>query len=328
VAKKRRMGTFGSIAAGGRLAATTFFFALPFILLFGVVSGVVGYQATRIYDQFKTMDSVENWMTGFVILSIVLTLYSLLQLRIRKSASRTSWLPSLFLIPSLLMAGALAAINYGIDAQGGIAPLFITMPWYAVNVIIHTFVGGWLAVIVVKLADSAHRGEAMNLGDAVTTATTRILDIAGAHGAKVQAVFVGMQVLIPGIFYALQYAFVDHVAVLTPEEAALKRSGELTWGVRGRLFRVLTLWFISAQAAGFGIIYAMEGQEALKASLLDLRAVGLSTNVAVETVWALLSWLCLMVFQAVYYERMDRMERIAAAKAKKKGVISETLPDA
>ncbi|MEZ4238659.1 MAG: hypothetical protein R3F59_21405 [Myxococcota bacterium] len=61
-----------------------------------------------------------------------------------------------------------------------------------------------------------------------------------------------MQLLLPGIFYALQLAFTDMIAVLDPERAALSRSGGLTAGMRGRLFRMMAGWWILGMVLTLG----------------------------------------------------------------------------
>jgi hypothetical protein len=89
-------------------------------------------------------------------------------------------------------------------------------------------------------------------------ARSRWIEVAGPHGARVQAVSVGMQLVLPGIFYALQLAFTDMIAVLHPERPALRRSGQLTTGMRGRLFRMMFGWWLAGMVLSVGTTFTIE----------------------------------------------------------------------
>jgi hypothetical protein len=70
----------------------------------------------------------------------------------------------------------------------------------------------------------------------------------------------GLIVIVPGILFGLQYAFVDAIATLDQvEKDPLARSRKLTSGRRGTLFRtfaVFLVWWIPFQLAG---VYYLQG---------------------------------------------------------------------
>ncbi|MBT3221295.1 MAG: hypothetical protein HN348_19610, partial [Proteobacteria bacterium] len=203
-------------------------------------------------------------------------------------------------------------------AYAGLELFFLTLPWQAWNLVLQCVGGSWLAIVVLRLAIDAHEGRPLAFGATLKESVVRLADVAGAHGAKVHAIVVGMQVLIPGIFYALQLAFVDMIAVLEPERPALQRSGALTYGIRGRLFRMLTLWVIVSAALQIGAGVLMEDSDVLMASLLDIRELGYWTLVVQDTIWTFTTWILTLSLLALYLERSKRIAAIEKARAKAK----------
>ena len=128
------------------------------------------------------------------------------------------------------------------------------------------------------------------------------------------AVTIGMQVLIPGVYYAIQYAFVDMVVVLDPDRRALRRSADLTWGHRARLFQLFLVWFLVNFAMYVGIALALEPVEDLYAVMLDPRVFELSTMIVLDLVFVLTSWVLTLALLLMYQERIARE---AASKEKR-----------
>jgi len=115
-----------------------------------------------------------------------------------------------------------------------------------------------------------------------------------------------MQVLVPGIFYALQLAFTDMVAVLYPDRAALRGSGELTWGIRGRLFKVFAIWLFLSFALSIGVGMLVETPEVMQEAFLDLRAMSMTGVIIQEIIWVCTTWLLELALLAIFWERVER----------------------
>ena len=326
-ARQRRLGVFGAYARGLKLAGGTFFFVIPWLLIYAFVSGSGSYLSGKLYGVLvppelglATADEIDahlEWLStlggGLIFLVGALCLYTIFQLFRRQRASRASWLPSLFLLPLALLSGLVYGIQSG--AYAGLELFFLTLPWQAWNIVLQCVAGSWLAIIVFRLGIQVHEGRPMALGDVLKESVLRLADVAGAHGAKVHAVIVGMQVLIPGIFYALQLAFVDMIAILEPDRPALRRSGELTYGIRGRLFRMFVLWVLVSTVLQIGAGAMMEDAEVLMASLLDIRELGYWTLVVQDTIWTLTTWVLSLSLLALYLERAERIAAVEKARA-------------
>ncbi len=128
--------------------------------------------------------------------------------------------------------------------------------------------GAALMVAWVTLVQQLEEGQGVDAAAVVRRILSRTADVSAPYGAKTHAVIIGMQVVIPGIFYALQMAFVGIGAVLEPDRPALARSARLTYGIRSRVLKALLLPFVLSMAAGFGAIYAIEGGDMLMQALL------------------------------------------------------------
>ena len=254
-----------------------------------------------------------EWMTGQsdealnsiaqVVLAVggLLSLYAVIQFMKRHTATRQSWFPALFALPALVTAGGLMLAG---SPQGrSLGPAMIQMlliPW---TLILYSIGGAACAIAWVRAGDLASKGEPIDNGAVLGEVGSRLVEISGPHGARQHAVSIGLQVLVPGIFYALQLAFVDMVAVLDPERPALKRSGDLTWGMRGRLFRVYAIWFVVMAVLVAGLQVALDGSAAVTMAFVDPRELAVHTYFLSELVIAVTSWVLTLAFLVLYQER-------------------------
>ena len=230
----------GALIGGLRAIGRVWYVAVPVAVVAAVVfNGIDHFVATR-YQPIREMGSDDHgtWLQGLGILCLLLLGYTVIQFVKRKRASRASWFPSLFLLPSLLVLGGMAvAKGPDVDAVLVMA-LFAnawTLVWYCVG-------ESLLAGVWVTAAGHYARDEKPSAG-ALFAPASRLLDIAGPHGAMVHAIQLGAQVIVPGIYYAIQFAFVDSSVILHPEKPALRSSTVLTRGIRRRLFKVFWLGF-------------------------------------------------------------------------------------
>ncbi len=95
------------------------------------------------------------------------------------------------------------------------------------------------------------RNEPGSLYAAINYALNRLPRVLPAHAKAYGLIWLGNIVVIPGIWFSLQFAFVDAIATLDDrEQEPLPRSQRLTHGRRGKIFRTFALflpWIISYQ---------------------------------------------------------------------------------
>lgn len=311
-------GSIGALAALGRglgLVGATLPLGLPLVLIYAVLSTLGARWALGRLDwalalgpgNLGGLTSALGVFTGF------LALYTLLQTFKLRRASRVSWAPSLLLAPALLALGGLTLVDRGMGSELG--PAVLTLFLIAWNLAFASFAGAALAVAHVLLGDAALRGETLGARELLGQVGRRTLDVSAPHGARVHAVSIGIQLLVPGVFYALQLAFTDLIAVLEPNQRALSRSSQLTRGMRMRLFKVFLVWALVSAGLTFAVAYVLQPAE-FAASFFDPRVLTTPTYLMQEIVWALTSWVLQMALLVLYVERVAREDaRKAAAPA-------------
>lgn len=125
-----------------------------------------------------------------------------------------------------------------------------------------------LGVLLVPLVDAitiyvwreADRGRSPSLYDATNWGIKRYGRMFKPHMVSYLAIAVGMQVVIPGVLYGLQYAFVDAIAA-TDDNAKqpLARSQKLTQGRRSRIARAWLPYAVWYPAYYFYFGFKAEG---------------------------------------------------------------------
>lgn len=237
----------------------------------------------------------------------VLGLYTLLQFRSRERKTRVSWMPSLFFVPMALFALGVQLI----ETQTG--PLILGALFGGWNLIWASIGGASVAIGWILFAQAKLKNETPSLPNLLSEVARRTPDVAVVHGAKVHAVTIGMQVIIPGIHYALQLAFVNAIAVLEPNQPALKRSAELTGGIRRRIFKVLFLGLVLALSFQIGFAWWLDGLQALQGALFDPTALSTTTNLLSEFT-AIMVWGIVEIgLLQMYLERQELRAQKATA---------------
>ncbi|MDP2315999.1 MAG: hypothetical protein Q8P41_24090 [Pseudomonadota bacterium] len=116
-------------------------------------------------------------------------------------------------------------------------------------------VGSWAAPATLYLWVQHEKKRPTTLYEAVNFGLNRFPRVIKAHARALFIVQLGIIVIVPGILFGLQYAFVDAIATLdTQERDPLARSRKLTAGRRGTLFRtfaVFLVWWAPTQLGGF-----------------------------------------------------------------------------
>ncbi len=130
-------------------------------------------------------------------------------------------------------------------------------------------VGSWAAPAQIYLWVQREKGKAASLYDAVNYGLNRLHRVWKAHFSAYAIIAAGNIVIVPGVLFGLQFAFVDAIATLDAEEKSpLARSRRLTSGRRGTIFRtmcVFLVWWIPNQlllfylAQSSNLVYAAMG---------------------------------------------------------------------
>jgi hypothetical protein len=214
-----------------------------------------------------------------------------------------------------LLSGWLPAHGVIIDPQqSAIVAIYASeLPVQIWSAVVGAFV--WPAMIQVYLRDDA--GQEVSLGDALAFGAARWRQLIVPYALSKAIIWVGLLVVIPGILYGLQYAFVEPVATLeNGVKHPLARSRRLTRPVRGRIFRIFLLfipwwgWYLTI------------GQ----LQLLDKSAWISGAASAVNTLVYFAIGLCLL---QLYFRRKSEWDEAQArrkAEGAKKTVSEEAMP--
>ena len=298
------------------LLARTAGVGLPLLVAYAVISGVVGRWVVWQLATLEAMsaDAQDSLATGLWAALAFVGLYSLIQLTKTRTASRVSWIPSLFFVPLLIVALVVTFVEQSKLGMGLALMVFLQQAWAIWWL---TFGGAATAVGWVRAADEVASGRELSAGDVFAEVGRRTLEVSGPHGARVQGVAIGMQVLVPGILYWLQLAFTDMIAVLHPEKAALGESGKLTYGMRTRLFKVFLATSVVGLGGSAGIAVAM-GQPMADAGmsllgLSDPREPTMQQVICQELWFGLQAWWVTVALLLLYRDRLARQASRAAA---------------
>ena len=153
----------------------------------------------------------------------------------------------------ILAPGAMGST--GVD-QGDL--LAIMLGWWGVIIVVEILLGPIAAAMSIYTARTHSHGGKASLSQALNFGLARYSRVFKWHAAAWMTIQVGMIVLVPGILFLLQYAFVDSVLCLEDEDWPLERSSKLTKGRRGRIFALAFLWLAINQVIGFAELAALQ----------------------------------------------------------------------
>ena len=307
---ENEMSGFDALALGFRSMLSSAAVGLSVCLVASV--GVVAATEALI-DQLlpvladPTRNQVISQATVFA--AVLLFGYLVLQIVNRSTATRKSWFPTLFLPSLLLLALAPALVSRGAEEFQLVVLLAMSfrLAWGMV-------IGAFAVLVFVLLTENRRTGD--DDSPVLSTAASRLMDFAPAYGAKTLVVFLGMQIIVPGIYYALQFAFVEMVAVARPETASLRRSRLLTRGIRIKLFRVFWVWALVATLGGLIVGSFFDTPEALMTFqiLPDPRVVSFQTRVATDLSFALATWWVTAAMVWLYHDREAAIVKLREAR--------------
>jgi hypothetical protein len=154
-----------------------------------------------------------------------------------------------------IVAPAAMASPTGVNQNDIIALMF---GWWGVILVVEIVLGPIVAAMAIYTARTHSHGGKASLYKAANFAMARYGRIVKWHAAAWMTIQVGMIVLVPGILFLLQYAFVDSILCLEDEKWPLERSSKLTKGRRGRIFALVFLWLVVNQVVGFAELAAIQ----------------------------------------------------------------------
>jgi hypothetical protein len=198
-------------------------------------------------------------LVGLTGLFLLVTLIQFVKPKTR----RTAWWPALMILPTGFLAGAASLGGSTLDlanVQGPLQGNAQFVPYILgsnATVLYHQLlVGPAVALMWTALAHADHLGKPG--ADVIATVKSRWFDVLVPHGASLLIIALGLQIIVPGVVYMLHFAFVLPVALLEPDQPALRRSTDLTRPIRRRIFKVFLLGFL-AEVVLFAIaVLAME----------------------------------------------------------------------
>ncbi len=324
-----QLTAIGALGAAVPLMARTAAVGLPLALGYAVVQSFVGRWVVNQLSALEAMDraSLATLSTTLTGIAAFLAVYGAIQLSKSATASRVSWLPVLFLAPTIIVALVVRFIDQSKMGMGLAFMVFLMQAWS----LVWASFGGAAAVIGwLRSADAVAEGGRASFGQVLDEIRRRTLEVAGPHGTRVQAVAIGMQVVIPGIFYWLQLAFTDMIAVLHPDEPALAGSGRLTWGMRGRLFKLFLVSAIVGMAGAYaiGVVMGQSSESAGMAllGLADPREPTMGQILAQEAWFAVQAWWQTVALLLLYRERRERRARREAPLAASEAASNPYAP--
>ena len=280
---------------------------VPAILVGGLFSGAVDTLAQQFLawaaaTSVAAREPFRQTLWGF---SGVLGIYGLLQLAKRHSASRGSWIPVLLLLPT-----ALLALTLQLQGSKDLGMVVVSLPYQALDLLWGCFVGGSLAVVWSIAADRVERGEPVTWPSVLDAWRQRGIGVIAVHGGVYHFVFVGLQVLVPGIHYALFYSFSDFHALFEPEKPALVRSGQTFHGLRKTVFKAHYLGILVYAAVAIIGWSFLSDPSKIMASMFDPGEVPTSLNYLLGIAWVLAVALIKLTLYALWRDRM-RSEAVA-----------------
>ncbi len=315
-----QLGPVAALQRAVPLLLRTLPVVLPVLLVYAAVGAGIGSRVISFSESIPTMDPGTRtlWSQIFAVAAGAFGLYTAIQFGKRKTATRTSWIPSLLFVPCLLVAGALSFLTPDMEASFKLVLLsFLFLAW---GILWASFAGAGLAVVVTLAVERARKGEPLDGSGILAQVGPRMVDVAGPHGTRVQAVTIGMQVLIPGIFYLLQLAFTDVIAVLEPDSAALQKSAKLTWGMRQRLFKMYLLMVLvfTGLHVAFLLGCGVEGANVLAFYIGDPREIGFPLLAGGEIIWGVYTCWVQAALLLLYHDRVRYLEERRAERRAKR----------
>jgi hypothetical protein len=230
----------------------------------------------------------------------LLALYTALQASKAGRVTRASWLPSLLLLPLAALLGALMFAPASGQGAGAVLLMLVEIAWMLGA---GSLAGGLAAAVWIVAGVRAHEGRSTSVGDVLADTARHAADVVVAWGTRNQIVQVGIQVVVPGVWYAISFAFSDLVVVVHPERPMLGGSTELTRGIRSKIFTMLAIGFVLQLIVMAAVSIGFLGPELAFGALFDPSLVPLPAVLLGDFLGWCVTWLTTMALLVVFFER-------------------------
>lgn len=139
--------------------------------------------------------------------------------------------------------------------QSTLLPVLLSLE--GAGLLLEILVGPLFAAIGIHAGRQWLAGRKAGLYASVNFALNRYGRMFVAHAAANTLIRLGLLIIVPGVLYIMQYAFVDSVAALESQKTwAMGRSKKLTRSRRKRIFFVFLPVLVLSQVAAIGDIWA------------------------------------------------------------------------
>ena len=207
------------------------------------------------------------------------------------------------ILDTVLFHGALKLNNVE-DAQNLMSnqSVLIKMSFTYLGLMITSkaIIGPFISILVVVFSRATAMGRPLTIGTAINFALKRYTKVFFPFLIALLSIQIGMIIIVPGIMFMMQYAFVDSVASLEEERHVLSRSKKLTKTRRKSLIILIIPYVLLGQGVQLAeFIYSAEPEKLL---LLNSAYEGL----------------LIILLSSFYMMYHDRITLIAEKRARKK----------
>ena len=178
----------------------------------------------------------------------------------------------------------------------------LTFSFLGLAIMVKALIGPMIAMMVVVYSRAYCLKSPLGVGKAINFSLKRYTNVFVPYLLAMLSIQVGMLIVIPGIMFMMQYAFVDAVATVEKEKHVLTRSKRLTKSRRKSLVILIIPFVLLGQGMQFvDFIYSS-----------DLTAL-----IGFHSLYEGLFLLILSTFYMLYHERVELIEQTKARRAAK-----------
>jgi hypothetical protein len=175
------------------------------------------------------------------------------------------------------------------------------LAWEGAGLLTEIVVGPLVAAATIYVARSWTQKRPASLSGSLNFALNRYRKMWAPHAGAQVSIRLGMLIIVPGILFLLQYAFVDAVAALEKQKWPMRRSTKLTRGRRKTLFLIFLPVFLISQGVIFADLWAVK------------QGVGMLALIHLGEMF--MSLVMLASFYMVYEERTTAIAEAKKARA-------------
>lgn len=298
-----------------RVAKTAPKVLLPTLVLGGVGSVSVEALATLIQDGIPPAGTdLQNVLEALIGVGGFGVLYAALKASKGVHAPYGGWAPVLLLVPVWSLAALIGGRGSNSQQVGlllsGLPPLIASFT-----------VGAVFSGLMASVWIDAALPEGRSAGPLAVMRSSGFAMIV-VCGLRQQIDQIGFQILlfIPGIYFAVSYAFADLLVILKPAEAPMVASHALVRGIRSRVFKVLVIWLCGTLFLNWLAWAPFLDSGQIFSAFIGAYTVAEPWMHALATFLGVFpSWVCTLAMLAVLEEReqviAQRKERAAEKRA-------------